>query len=40
MIIHEIKVKNMFQNIENEKAKMMKKIDEIMHPKLQVENVK
>ena len=34
IIIHEIKVKNMFQNIKNKKTKMMKKIDEIMHSKL------
>ena len=40
IIIHEIKVKSMFQNIKKEKAKMMKKIDEIMHSKLQVKNVK
>ena len=30
----------MLQNIKNEKAKMIKKIDEIMHLKLQVKNVK
>ena len=34
IIIHEIKIKNMFQDIKNEKAKMRKKIDEIMHLKL------
>ena len=34
MIIHKIKVKNMFQNIKNEEAKMMKKINKIMHLKL------
>ena len=30
----------MFQDIKNEKAKMMKKIDEIMHSKLQIKSVK
>ena len=30
----------MFQNIKKEKTKMMKKIDEIMHSKLQIKNVK
>ena len=30
----------MFQNIKNEETKKMKKIDEIMHSKLQVESVK
>ena len=40
MIIHEIKVKNMSQNIKNEKTKMIKKIDEIMHSKLQIKNIK
>ena len=34
MIIHKIKVKNMFQNIKNKKTKTMKKIDEIMHLRL------
>ena len=40
MMIHEIKVKNMFQNIKKEETKMMKKIDEIMHSRLQIKNVK
>ena len=40
IIIHKVKIKSMFQNIKKEKAKMMKKIDEIMHSKLQVKNVK
>ena len=30
----------MLQDIKNEKAKMMKKIDEIMHSRLQIKNVK
>ena len=30
----------MYKNIKKEKAEMMKKIDEIMHLKLQVKNVK
>ena len=30
----------MFQDIKNKKAKMMKKINEIMHLKLQIKNVK
>ena len=34
IIIHEIKVKSMPQDIKNKKAKMMKKIDEIMHSRL------
>ena len=34
IIIHEIKVKNMFQDIKNEEIKMMKKINEVMHLKL------
>ena len=40
IIIHEIKVKNMFQNIKNNETKMMKKIDEIMHSRLQIKSVK
>ena len=40
IMIHEIKVKNMFQNIKNENAKVIKKIDEIMHSKLQIKSVK
>ena len=40
MMIHEIKVKSMFQNIKNENAKVIKKIDEIMHSKLQIKSVK
>ena len=34
MMIHEIKVKSMLQNIKNDEAKMMKKVDEVMHPRL------
>ena len=30
----------MFQNIKNKNAKMIEKIDEIMHSKLQIKNVK
>ena len=30
----------MFQDIKNDKTKMMKKIDEIIHLKLQAKNVK
>ena len=30
----------MFENIKNEKTKIMKKINEIMHSKFQIENVK
>ena len=40
MIIHEIRIKNIFQNIKKKRMKMMKKIDEIMHSKLQIKNVK
>ena len=40
IIIHKIKIKNMFQNIKNEKVKMMKKINKIMHLKLQMKNIK
>ena len=40
IIIHEIKIKNMFKNIKKEKTKMMKKTDEIMHSKLQIKSVK
>ena len=40
MMIHEIKIKSMFQNIKNEDAKVIKKIDEIMHSKLQIKSVK
>ena len=40
MMIHEIKIKNIFQNIKNENAKVIKKIDEIIHSKLQIKNVK
>ena len=31
MIIHEIKIKNIFQDIKNKKTKIIKKVDEIMH---------
>ena len=31
MMIHEIKIKNMPQDIKNDEAKVMKKVDEIMH---------
>ena len=34
IIIHKIKIKNMFQNIKNENAKVIEKINEIMHLKL------
>ena len=34
MMIHEIKIKNMPQNIKNDEAKMMKKADKIMHSRL------
>ena len=40
IIIHKIKIKNIFQNIKNEDAKVIEKIDEIMHSKLQIKNVK
>ena len=40
MMIHKIKIKSMFQNIKNEDAKVIKKIDEIMHSKLQIKSVK
>ena len=40
MIIHEIKIKSMFQDIKKKETKMMKKINEIMHSRLQIENVK
>ena len=40
MMIHKIKIKSMFQDIKNDETKMMKKVDEIMHSKLQIENVK
>ena len=40
MMIHEIKVKSMSQNIKNENAKIIEKIDEIMHSKLQIKSVK
>ena len=40
MMIHEIKVKNMSQNIKNDETKMMKKVDEIMHLKLQIKSAK
>ena len=34
MIIYEIKFKNMSQDIKNEKTKIMKKVDKIMHSRL------
>ena len=40
VIIHEMKIKNMFSNIKNKKAKMMKRIDDIMHSGLQIEEMK
>ena len=40
MMIHEIKVKNMLQDIKNDETKMIKKVDEIMHSKLQIKSVK
>ena len=40
MMIHEIRVKSMFQDIKNDEAKVMKKVGEVMHPKLQIESVK
>ena len=40
MIIYKIKIKNIFQNIKNEKAKIMQKVSKIMHSKLQIRNVK
>ena len=40
MIIDEIRIKNMLQDIKKKKAKMMKKIDEIMHSRLQIKSVK
>ena len=40
MMIHKVKVKNMLQDIKNDGTKMMKKVDEIMHSKLQIKSVK
>ena len=40
VIIHEMKIKNMLLNIKNEKTKMMKKIDNIMHSELQIKKMK
>ena len=40
VMIHEVKIKNMFQDIKNENAKVIEKIDEIMHSRLQIKNVK
>ena len=40
MMIHEIKIKNMFQDIKNENAETIKKADEIMHSELQIKSVK
>ena len=40
VIIHDMKVKSMFSNIKNEKTKMIKKTDDIMHSKLQIKEVK
>ena len=34
MMIHKTKIKTMFQNIKNESAKVIKKIDKIMHSEL------
>ena len=34
IIIYKIKIKNIFQNVKNKEAKIIKKIDEIMHLKL------
>ena len=40
MIIHEIKVKSMSQDIKKKRTKTIKKVDEIMHLKLQIKSVK
>ena len=40
VIIHEMKVKNMFLDIKNEKAKVMKKVNNIMHSELQIKKMK
>ena len=40
VIIHEIKIKNMFSDIKNEKTKIMRKINDIMHSELQIKEVK
>ena len=40
MMIHKIKIKNMFQDIKNENVKIIKKIDEIMHLRLQMKKPK
>ena len=40
IMIHKVKVKNMFLNVKNEETKTIKKVDVIMHSELQMKEMK